>query len=62
MYMKKNNVPTDTLTVRIETDYEGNPSGNLISPSAQISVNPTALSTGWDWIMNQFPGSLKFEK
>ena len=62
MYMKKNNVPTDTLTIRVESDYEGNPSGNLINPNAQTTVNPASLSTGWDWIMNQFPWSLKFEK
>lgn len=62
MYLKKNNVPIDEMTVRVETDYEWSPSGNLINPNAQKTLNPLSLSTSWDWIPLQFPGSLKMEK
>ncbi|AHB41666.1 hypothetical protein P148_SR1C00001G0878 [candidate division SR1 bacterium RAAC1_SR1_1] len=62
LYLKKSNVPSDEFMVRIETDYEGSPSGTLINTSAQRTLSPSLLTTGRDWYTLQFPGSLKMEK
>ena len=61
-YMKKNNVPTDTMTVRIETDDWWSPSGTLINSNAQTTMAPASMSAWRDWMTLQFPGSVKMDK
>lgn len=60
LHLKKNNVPTDALVVRIETDNAWSPSGTLLNPNASTTLQPSSLSTSFDWITVQFPTSLKF--
>ena len=47
LYLKKVGSPTGTLTLRIETDSGGSPSGTLVSPHATATMSESALSTGY---------------
>jgi hypothetical protein len=48
------------MVVRIETDNAGSPSELLLDPNSTATIQPSALSTSFDWITIQFPTSLKF--
>jgi len=58
-FVSKIGTPPDTVTVRIETDNAGNPSGTLVDANATVSY-PVASMPVWTTLSEvilQFPGS-----
>lgn len=47
LYLKKTGSPTGTLTLRIETDNTGEPSGTLVDANATVTVAESSLSTSY---------------
>ena len=52
--LKKTGTP-GTLTVRIETDNNGQPSGTLVDANATVNVAHSSLSTGYTYFTATFP-------
>lgn len=56
IYVKKVASITDPITVRLETNSAGVPSGTLVDASATTTITPT--STSYDWIRATFPAGI----
>jgi hypothetical protein len=54
LWLKKVGTPTGTLTLRIETNSAGNPSGTLADANATITVAESGLTTSYGWITFDF--------
>jgi hypothetical protein len=50
LYLKKIGAPVGTLTLRIETDSSGSPSGTLVAAGATATVSESSLSTSYGMI------------
>lgn len=57
LYMAKVGSPTGTMTLRIETDAAGAPSGNLANANATTTVAESTLATSAGWIDFTFSSS-----
>ncbi len=49
LYLQKAGSPTGTLTLRIETDNAGKPSGSLAHANATTTLSESQLGTSWAW-------------
>ena len=54
LYMRKVGTPTGTLTLRIETDNAGEPSGELVNYNATSNVDVSTLSTSFANVVFDF--------
>ena len=45
MWLYKQNLPTDNVIIRIETDNSGAPSGALVHPNAVFTIPASSLTT-----------------
>jgi hypothetical protein len=54
LYMRKIGTPTGTMTLRIETDSSGEPSGTLVNANATTTVAESSLGTDWGWVTFTF--------
>lgn len=54
LWLKKVASPTGTMTLRIETDSAGSPSGTLADAAATVTVAESSLSTSYGWITFNF--------
>lgn len=50
LYLKKGGTPTGTMTVRIETDSAGAPSGTLADAAATVTGTESSLTTSYGYI------------
>ncbi len=57
LWLKKVGSPTDTMTLRIETDSAGSPSGTLVDANATTTVSESTLSTSYGDILFTFASS-----
>lgn len=57
LYLKKVGSPTGTMTLRVETDSAGSPSGSLVHANATATVSESSLSTSYGDIDFAFAGS-----
>lgn len=57
LYMKKTGSPTGTMTLRIETDSGGDPSGTLVDANATTTVAESSLTTSYGDIAFAFATS-----
>lgn len=57
LYLKKVGSPTGTMTLRIETDNAGDPSGTLVDANATITVAESSLTTSYQLVDFNFPAS-----
>jgi hypothetical protein len=48
LYLQKVLLPTDNLTLRIETNNAGAPSGTLVDASATKTIAAAGVTTGWN--------------
>lgn len=51
LYLKKVGAPTGTLTLRVETDTTGSPSGTLADVNATVTLAEDTLATSYGWII-----------
>lgn len=56
LWLRKQNTPTGNLTVKIETDNSGSPSGTTVTDGTSASVAVTTLSSSYSWITFTFSG------
>jgi len=49
LWLKKTGSPTGTMTLRIETDSAGDPSGTLADANATVTVAESSLGTSYGW-------------
>jgi len=61
LYLQKVGSPTGTVTIRIETDSAGDPSGTLCDANATITVDEADLAAGGGWITVTFPGTISLD-
>lgn len=54
LWLRKIGSPSGTMTLRVETDSSGAPSGTLADASATVTVNEATLSTSYGWITFDF--------
>lgn len=54
LWLKKVGSPTGTMTLRIETDSAGEPSGTLADANATVTVAESGLGTSYGWIEFDF--------
>lgn len=54
LWLKKVASPAGTMTLRIETDSAGSPSGTLANANATVTVAESSLSTSYGWITFDF--------
>lgn len=54
LWLKKVASPAGTMTLRIETDSAGSPSGTLVDAAATVNVAESGLSTSYGWIAFDF--------
>ena len=54
LWLRKVGSPSGTMTLRIETDSSGDPSGTLADANATVTVNEATLTTSYDWIAFDF--------
>ncbi len=54
LYLKKTGAPTGTMTLRIETDSAGSPSGTLADASATVTVAESSLAASYGYITFDF--------
>lgn len=54
LYLKKAGSPADTMTLRIETDSGGDPSGTLVDANATTTLSESSLTTSYDDITFSF--------
>lgn len=57
LYLKKLGTPTGTLTLRVETDSSGSPSGSLVDANATATFNEADVSTSYGWVSIPFNGN-----
>jgi len=57
--LSRGGTPIGDITVRIETDNENKPSGNLVSPFATFIIPKASIGTSWSWI--QESSAMQFE-
>ncbi len=50
LWLKKTGSPTGNLTVKLQTDSGGNPSGTTVSNGTSATVAASSLSTSYGWI------------
>ena len=56
LYMRKVGTPTGTLTLRVETDNAGEPSGELVNYNAEATVDVSTLNTSFANVSFDFNG------
>lgn len=54
LYMRKVGTPTGTLTLRVETDNAGEPSGELVNYNAEATVDVSTLGTSFANVVFSF--------
>lgn len=54
LWLRKVGAPSGTLTLRIETDSSGSPSGTLANAAATVTVAESSLATSYGWIAFDF--------
>jgi hypothetical protein len=54
LWLRKVAAPTGTLTLRIETNNAGAPSGTLVDANATTTVTEASLATSYGWITFEF--------
>ncbi len=60
LYLRKVNTPTNPLVVRIETDDNGKPSGNLAHADAYFYIGMASLSTSFAFVREHTVPNTKF--
>ncbi|MCK9318901.1 choice-of-anchor R domain-containing protein [Methanoculleus sp.] len=61
LYIKKNGTPPNPLSVRIETDDGGEPSGSLVSVNAYGTISEGIVSTSWGWCLCTLNADIELE-
>lgn len=61
LYMKKNGTPPNPLSVRIETDDGGEPSGDLVSVNSYGTISEGIVSTSWGWCLCSLTADIELE-
>lgn len=59
LYLRKIGAPGGGLTVRIETDNAGSPSGTLVHATATATVNESTLATTYGWVNFNFSNNFQ---
>ena len=54
LWMRKIGTPTGTMTLRLETNNAGSPSGTLVDPNATVDVDEATLTTSFSNIIFNF--------
>jgi hypothetical protein len=54
LWMRKWGTPTGTMTLRVETNNAGDPSGNLADANATVDLAESGLTTTYGWITFTF--------
>lgn len=57
MGLNKAGAPADNVTIRIETDSGGNPSGSLVNANAKATIAGGTITTGTSEVTVTFAGS-----
>lgn len=55
LWLRKVGAPTGTLTLRVETDNAGSPSGSLVDANATATLSEASLATSYGWANFVFP-------
>lgn len=58
VYLKKNAGTNTNLTIRIETDNAGSPSGTLVDAAAHATILASSITSSYTWIVNTFATNL----
>ena len=56
VYVKKIGSPPGSLLVRIETDNNGEASGNLVHANATATIAAGSIGTSYSWVLGNFSG------